>query len=202
MELIIVRGFNKRVVALPVVGIGAAALVALAGGVADAAVSTGTVTLTVSDSFIAQLAESGVALVPTDATVTYNSSADTVSIAYTATGGDATLTNGTGTIQLSGGLLGFSIAGKVVYLSSLEFDLYNGQFDGAVSGGTVTPLLDLAGNSTGTISGADQTFASNELNVDPEGAALLDGALDTGVFNTLANDGADAGSFSAAWTTG
>ncbi|HEV2636360.1 MAG TPA: hypothetical protein VGX23_14510 [Actinocrinis sp.] len=190
------RGLTKRAVVLPMAALSAAALVAVAGGVAQADVSAGTVTLTVNTSFLAQLAKSGVVLLPGDySSVTYNSSG-TVAVTYAATGGDASLVFSAGTVTASGGILGFSLNGHTVDLGSLLFDLTDAQFDGATSTSGEVPLVDLAGSQAGLISGTTQTYTASDLVIDPAGAALLDSALHTTAFY----GGQDVGSFAASWT--
>ena len=195
------RGLKLRTAAgVSVAALGAAGLVALTPVAANAAVSGGTVTLTVSSTFISQLAHSGVALVPKNAaSVTYNSTTGNVTITYTATGGDATLVNSAGTVTYSGGILGFSCDGGIhtVSLSGLQFDLTAAQFDGATSTSGETPLVDLAGNQFGLINAdGSQTYSSSDLVVDAAGAALLDSALHTNAFTA----GQDVGSFTTTWT--
>lgn len=193
---------TKRAIALPVAAVSALGLSIVSAGAAQAVTSItgGTVTLTVNASFIAQLAKSGVVLLPTDyASLTYNTSAQTVAITYDATGGDANLTEFAGSVDYSGGVLGFSLNGHAVDLNTLSFDLGNAQFDGATStsDGDV-PLVDLSGSLAGNINGVTQTFFSTDLVVDPAGAALLDSALHTTAFY----GGQDVGSFTTTWTTG
>jgi hypothetical protein len=192
------RGLTKRAVALPAAALGALALVGLGSGAAHAAVASGSVTLTVSGSFVAQLAKAGVVLVPENAaSVTYTSGTNTVAITYTATGGDATLVDFAGTISYSGSILGFSCRGKTVNLTGLLFDLTDAQFDGQTATSGETPLVDLAGSQSGNINGATQTYSSTDLQIDAAGAALLDSALGTKAFTA----GQSVGSFSTTWTT-
>jgi hypothetical protein len=195
--LFFVRGISKRVAALAVAGATAAGLVVAGAGAASADVSGGTVTLTLNESFIAQLAKDGVVVVPQNAaSVTVDSADGTVSIAFTATGGLGDLTYDGGTVNLSGSLLAFSLRGRCVTLSSLEFDLGNASFDGATSSGADTPLLDVAGTEVAGIVLPNETLTASQLTIDAAGAALLDGALHTSAFTA----GANVGSFSAAWT--
>jgi len=196
------RGIRKRAMALPAAAAGALALVMAGGGAAHAATfSSGTVSLTVSDAWVAQLAKAGVALVPQNySTLTFDNTAKTVTITFAATGGDANLGNGAGSLSLSGGILGFSLHGKTVSLGSLLFDLSNAQFDGATSTSGEVPLVDLAGSVDGTITpaadGTTQFIESSNLDLDAAGAALLDSALGTHAFTA----GQNIGAFSSTWT--
>jgi hypothetical protein len=193
-----VRSLGKRVLALPAAAAGAMALVAVGAGAAHAAAITGgSVTLTVKAAWVAQLAKAGVVVVPQgDSSLTYNAAAKTFSVTFAATGGDADLNLGAGSVDYSGSLLGFSCKGRTVSLGSLLFDLENGQFDGASAAGGELALADLGGTVDGTISGTTQTFESSDLDLDPAGAAYLDSALGTKAFTA----GQSIGSFSATWS--
>lgn len=193
------RGFSKRVLALPAAAAGAVALMAVGAGAAHAAaITSGSVTLTVKAAWFEQLAKAGVAVVPQNySALTYDSTAKTFAISFAATGGDANLNLGAGSVQYSGSLLGFSCKGKSVSLGSLLFDLTNGQFDGSASAATgEIALVDLGGTVDGTNSGTTQTFESSDLVLDSAGAAYLDSALGTSAFVA----GQSIGSFSATWT--
>ena len=189
----------RGVATLSAAALGAAGLVALTPVAANAAVSGGTVTLTVKASFISQLAHSGVAIVPSNAaSVTFNSDGS-VTIVYNATGGDANLVQSAGSINYTGGILGFSVNRNgfhSVSLGSLLFDLTDSQFDGATSTSGETPLVDLAGSQFGLINGSTQSYSASDLQVDAAGAALLDSALHTSAFAA----GQSVGSFTTTWT--
>jgi hypothetical protein len=184
--------------AFPAAAVGAAALVVAGTGTAHAAtVSGGSVTLTVNGSWVAQLASAGVVLVPQDfSSLTANSTTQTVAVTYAATGGDANLNLGAGSVTYSGGILGFSLRGRVVSLGSLLFDLTDGQFDFASGNSGEVPLVDLGGTVDGTINGSTQTFDASDLVLDQAGADFLNNALATHVFTA----GQSIGSFAASWT--
>jgi hypothetical protein len=188
-----------RAVATVSAALGAAGLVALTPVAAQAAVGSGTVSLTASAAFISQLAHSGVALVPQNAaSVTYNSDGS-VTVVYNATGGDANIKNTAGTISYSGAVLGFSVnRGGIHYtnISSLIFDLSGGVLYGENPTSGETALVDLAGQESGLVNGSAQTYSSTDLVIDPAGAALLDSALNTTAFS----GGQDVGTFSTTWT--
>lgn len=191
------RGISKRMAALAVAGATAGGLIVAGAGAASADVTGGTVTLTVNESFIAQLAEAGVVVIPENtASITLDNTNNTVSIAYTATGGIGDLTYDGGTVNLSGALLAFSFRGHSETLNSLEFDVGNASFDGATSSGAETPLLDLAGTESAGIDIPSETLTATQLTIDAAGAALLNGALHTNAFSA----GENVGSFSASWT--
>jgi hypothetical protein len=196
---ILVRGFSKRLAAVSATAVGALAFSLVGAGAADAAVASGSVTLTISDSFLSALAHHGVAVVPQNySSISYDNTAQTVTVTFAANGGNADLTNDNGTVNLNGGLIAVSCHGKQVSLSSLQFDLGNTQFDGAPNA-TVgeVPLVDLAGSQTGQITGTTQTYSASSLVVDAAGASYLDSALGTTAFAA----GQAVGSFSATWVT-
>lgn len=196
------RGITKRVMGTAAAAAGAFALVVSGSGAAHASsFVSGSVSVTVTASWYNQLRSHGVILVPQhDASLTYNSAAKTYTVTFTATGGDANLGTGAGSLQLAGGLLGFSCHGKTVSLGSLEFDMQNAAFDGATSTSGATLLADLGGSidatSTPATVGNTQVITSSDLDLDAAGAALLDSALGTTAFVA----GASIGSFSATWT--
>lgn len=186
---------SRRIFALSLAGATTAALVVVGAGAANADVSGGTVTLTVNDSYLAQLAEAGVVLVPESAAAV-TAAGGTVSVAFTATGGLGDLANFAGAVNLSGSVLALSLRGKVVTLADLNLNLNSGSIDGVTASGTDTPLFDLAGTQDATINGSDEQYQASELTIDPAGADLLDSALGTHVFTA----GQVIGSFSGDWT--
>ena len=195
------RAFTKRAVALTAVGAAASAAVMIGAGAASAAVTAGTITLTINDSYVAQLAKAGVAIVPQDAaSVTYDSSAGTVSITFTVTGGTGSLDNYAGAVDAGGALLAFSFDKGLhtASLASLNLNVFNDSFDATPSGGSDTPLLDLNGDISATDDDPAQSLAADQLTIDPAGAALLNADLHTNVFTANEN----IGTFSAAWTEG
>jgi hypothetical protein len=194
------RAFTKRAVALTAIGAATSAAVLISAGAASAATVTGgTITLTIDDSYIAQLAKAGVVLVPQgEASATYDNSAGTVTITFTVSGGTGSLDNYAGAVDATGSVLGFSIGNGVhaVDLTSLNFNVYNDSFDGTPSGGSDTPILDLNGDTSATIADPNQSITADQLTIDPEGASLLNAALGTNVFTANEN----IGTFAAAWT--
>jgi hypothetical protein len=195
------RAITKRAAALTAVGAAASAAVMIGAGAASADVSAGTITLTINDSYLLQLAKAGVVVVPQDAaSVTYSSTADTVAITFTVTGGDGSLDNYAGSVDASGALLALSIDKGLhaVDLGSLNFNVYNDSFDATASGGSDTPLVDLNGDVSASIADPAQSISADQLTIDPAGATLLNADLHTKTFTANEN----IGTFSAAWTVG
>ena len=193
------RAFSKRAVALAAVGAAASAAVVISAGAASADVTGGTITLTINDSYIAQLAKAGVVIVPENAaTVSYDSSADTVSITYTVNGGTGSLDNYAGAVDATGALLSLSVDHGLhtVSLGSLNLNVLFDSFNATPTGGSDTALLDLNGDISATDDDPAQSLAADQLTIDPAGAALLNADLHTSVFTANEN----IGSFSAAWT--
>ena len=195
------RAFTKRAVALTAIGVATSAGVMFSAGAASADVTGGTITLTINDSYIAQLAKAGVAIVPQGAaSVTYDTTAKTVSITFTVDGGSGSLDNYAGTVETSGSVLAFSCDKGLhtVSLGSLNFNVLFDTFDATPTGGSDTPLLDLNGDVSATINDPAQSIAADQLTIDATGAALLNADLHTTAFTADEN----IGSFSAAWTVG
>lgn len=195
------RAFTKRAAVLAAVGAVTSAGVMISAGAASADVTGGTITLTINDSYVAQLAEAGVVLLPQDAaSVTYDNSAGTLSITFTVSGGTGSLDNYAGAVDATGSVLGFSVDRglHVVDLSSLNFNVFNDSFDGTPAGGSDTPILDLNGDFTASRNDPNQSLTADQLTLDPAGAALLNSALNTSAFTANEN----IGSFSASWTVG
>jgi len=187
----------KRAVALPVAALSAVALSGLAAGPAFAADTvSGSVTLTVNASFLAQLAAHGIGFVPQNYTaLSYSNGAANVTFAETS--GNAEISTYSGTESYTGGILGFDIrTGHAVDLNTLIFDLGGTTFYGesSASGGEVA-LFDLAGAQNGFVSGTSETYAATGLTLDPAGADYLNSALHTTAFTA----GTEIGSFTAAW---
>jgi len=195
------RAFTKRAIALTAVGAAASAALIISAGAASADATGGTITLTINDSYIAQLAEAGVVILPQDdASVTYDNTAGTVSITYAVTGGDGSLDNYAGAVDASGSLLGFSIDHGLhtVELGSLNLNVFSDSFNATPTGGSDTALLDMNGDVNATIADPNQSLSADQLTIDPAGAALLDAALHTNAFTANQN----IGSINAAWTIG
>lgn len=195
------RALMKRAVAVTAVAAAASAAFVISAGAASAAATGGTITLTINDSYIAQLAKAGVAILPQDdASVTYDNTAHTVSISYAVTGGNGSLDNFAGAVDAGGSLLGFSIDDgvHVVELGSLNLNVLFDTFDATATGGSDTALLDLNGDIGASIDDPAQSLSADQLTIDPAGAALLNADLRTKAFSADQN----IGSFSAAWTVG
>lgn len=187
----------KRAVALPVAALSAVALTGIVAGTAHAAaVTSGSVTLSINTTFLQSLAKHGVSVSPHQATSVTKANGQ-VSVTFAATGGDANISTFSGTIATSGSLCIRDVkTGRGVNLSSLLFDLTDAQWDGQPSVAVgEQPLVDLAGTQSGNINGTTQTYVATDLTLDAAGAAYLDSALHTSAFVA----GTDIGSFSATW---
>ena len=196
------RNIAKRFLALPVAAAGAVALVVAGSGAAHASsFESGTVTVTINDSYLLQLAHHGILVLPQGYTsLTHNSTTHTETIVFTATTGDASLNNGVGTLSLSGDILVKHWCHSVK-LGSLNFNLTNASFDGATATSGDQPLVDLAGSVDGTVTpNADgsntQFIEASNLDIDTAGAAFLNSALGTSAFTA----GENIGSISSTWT--
>jgi hypothetical protein len=195
------RAFSKRAVALAAIGAAASAGVMISAGAASADATGGTITLTINDSYIAQLAKAGVVVVPENAaSVTSDNTAGTVSITFTVSGGTGSLDNYAGAIDATGALLSLSVDHGLhtVALGSLNFNVLFDSFNATPTGGSDTALLDLNGDINATDDDPAQSLSADQLTIDPAGAALLNADLHTNAFTANQN----IGSFSAAWTEG
>jgi hypothetical protein len=192
-------GSRTRAVAVSVAVAGAVALAVTTATAANAVtITSGTGTLTVNQSYLLNLAKQGVIAVPTQAqSVTYSSSAQTVTVVYTATGGDADVSSFSGEVDYSGGLTFFNgETGKHVSLSALNFQLIFDSFGGTASDGSMPTVLDAAGHHVATVSGSTQTFAASDLEIDSAGATYLNGVLGTSAFH----GGDQVGTFATSYT--
>lgn len=192
-------GSKFRVVALPVVAVGALALVGVTAGQANAeTIASGTGTFTVPLSVETTLAHSGVVVVASDAaSSSYDNTTKTFTVVYTATGGDADVSNFDGTVDYSGGTKVVNVVnGKSVTLSALQLDLLDGQVD-LTANGAANPYLDLGGTQSAAINGVSQSFSSSELTLDSAGADYLNKALGTRAFRS----GTDFGSFTTTYSS-
>ena len=195
--------------AVPAAAAGLAAGAAFAAPAAHAQTANtdtdtgGTVAITVPESYIAQLAKAGVVEFPVPASeLSVDHSSKTVTVTFTVTGGDADISVFSGSLDLSGTV---DVAGvrhpHPVTLGSLQLDVFNGQLDATPAGSsTPVPLLDVAGNTSFTVTpgatSAADTYSSDEMTVDPAGAAYLNSALGTSAFQA----GQNVGTMSASWT--
>jgi hypothetical protein len=196
-----------RALAVPVAaaGLAAGAFAAPAAQAQTVNIDTsGTVTFTIPLSYVAQLAKAGIVVFPTPLSeLSVNKSAKTATITTTVTGGDADVSVLYGALDLSGNL-NFVHAQrpvKTASLGGLQLDIGNAQVDGTPKGST-TPvvLMDASGDITtsvtpGTTSTTD-TYASDQVVIDPAGAAYLDSKLHTTEFQA----GQTVGTLSATWT--
>jgi hypothetical protein len=197
-----------RALAVPVAAVGIAAGAAAAAPAADAQTvnidTSGTVTVTVPLSYIAQLADAGVVEFPVPLSeLSVSTSNETATVTFNVTGGDADVSVFYGSLDLSGSVDVADANGNLLTLTGLQLNVNTGQILGTPSGSsTQVPLLDLAGNvvSTSTPSStagtSSDTYTSSELTIDPAGASYLDSALGTSAFQA----GQNVGSLAASWT--
>jgi hypothetical protein len=196
-----------RALAVPVAaaGIAAGAFAAPAAQAQTTSIDTsGTVAITIPLSLVAQLEKAGICVFPTPASeLSVNTTTGTATITSPVSGGSADVSVLYGTLYLDG-QLHFTRNGhptEAANLNGLHLDIGNAEFDATPKGST-TPvvLLDASGDITtsvtpGTTSTTD-TYASDQLVLDPAGAAYLDSALDTTAFSA----GQTVGTLSATWT--
>ena len=174
--------------AWPAIAVGALALAAIAVPADAAPAASGTGTITVNLAAQASLAENFVIAVPaSDLSVSYDKTANTVSVAYSVTG------VGGGAVNFGdGGATVVNITnGKTVDLVDLTLDLATDQLVFTPEHGSPVAVLDLTGSVT---TGSDGVSAS-ALSVDAAGAADLDGALATTAFHA----GSQVGSFTSSF---
>ena len=188
-------GSKFRVLALPVVAVGALALLGVTAGQADAeTIASGTGTFTVPLSVETTLAKAGVIVEASgDASSSYDSASKTFTVTFTATGGNADVSNFDGTVDYAGGVQVVNVHnGRSVTLDSLAFDLLDDQID--LAG---TAYLDLGGTQSAAIHGTSQTFSASSLTVDAAGASALNTALGTCAFTA----GTEFGSFTTTYSS-
>jgi hypothetical protein len=195
-----------RFLAVPVAAVGIAAGVAVAAPAAHAQTvnldTSGTVTITVPLSFVAQLAEAGIVVFPDPLSeLSVSTTSETATITFSVTGGTGDVSVFAGAVDLSGSLDVQRHHCKVTF-TGLQLDVANGQVDGTPAGST-TPvvLLDLGGNitfsSTGSAGSFSDVYDASDLTVDADGASYLDSALHTSAFQAGQDTGA---SLAASWT--
>jgi hypothetical protein len=200
-----VRRSLARVLAAPVVAVGAVAGFAVAAPSASAQPANvdtgGTVSITVPLSFVEQLAKAGIVEFPVPLSdLSVNTSNETATATFTVTGGDADVSIFYGSLDLSGSVDVGDANGNLLTLGGLQLDVLNGQFD-ATPAGSSTPvvLLDLKDNTSGVTPGTGSTtdvYDSSDLVIDSAGAAYLDSALGTSAFQA----GQQVGTLSSTWT--
>ena len=165
----------------------------------------GTAAITEPYSYIAQLAKQGVVEVPfgKGVSVTNDPTTQTVTTTFTVTGGNADTSTLSGALNVGGELIIVHAAKgqkpRSVILTNIAVSL-DADAIVATPKGSTTPvsLLDIGGDVTfgGSPSTGTETLTSDDLSVDPAGAAYLNSALDTTAFVS----GDTAGSLSATWT--
>jgi hypothetical protein len=166
--------------------------------------TSGTVTLTIPLSYVAQLAKAGIVVAPTPLSeLSVNTSTQTVTITTTVTGGTADVSVFYGLLDISGNLDFAHILPPVgaASLGSLAVDVGNAQIDGTPAGSsTPVVLMDISGDITTSVtpgtSGTTDTYDSDQLVIDPAGAAYLDSTLHTSEFQA----GQTVGTMAATWT--
>lgn len=196
-----------RFMAVPVAAAGASAVAlfaaspAFAQGVTD---TGGSAAITTPFSYIAALAKAHIAEVPLPpATVSVDTSAQTVTTTFPVTGGDADTGTLSGALDVGGTLKVLSLQHRHLYqvtLTNIAVSLDSDAIVATPQGSTTqVPLLDIGGDVTVT-QGSSQSLTSDDLSVDPAGAAYLDKALHTSAFQNAVTAGVNTGSLNASWT--
>jgi hypothetical protein len=177
------------------VGAGAAAVAPAASAATD---TSGTVAITLPDSYVAQLAKAGVVEFPVPLSeLSADSSAKTVTVTFTVTGGNADERADFGSLDLSGTVDVVDANGNTLTLGTLQLNLRAGTISAVPAGGTTAvPLLDLGGGGTAGPGSTTQTLTEPGLLIDPAGATYVNNALDTTAFTA----GQNIGSLAATWT--
>ncbi|MFG3051033.1 hypothetical protein ACGFZP_08785 [Kitasatospora sp. NPDC048239] len=185
---------------------GAAVVLAVTGmsgaAVADAAPAapTGSAVVHENTAFLKESALNGLVVIPLPtATPSYDSTSG-FSTSFPVTGGDVNLQGYYGNVQLGGSLLFVNLfTGKSAVFKQLAFSADSWAITGVPVGGTApVALLDPAGTTDITRSGATQTVTAADLRVDAEGAQFVDAKLNTSFFK----GGQSVGNFSLTFTTG
>lgn len=195
-----------RILAVPVAVAGIAAGTAVAAPSAFAAsslnVTSGSVALTINDSYTAQLAKAGVVEFPVPLSdLTADNTNQTVTATFAATGGVANLAVSFGSVNLAGQIV-VSTRHRCVTLNNLVLNVRNSDIEGTPAGSsTPVPLFDLENDIaswTGTTPSPQftDTLISQQVVVDPAGADYLNGALGTTAFQA----GQVVGTANATWT--
>jgi hypothetical protein len=199
-----------RALAVPVaaLGIAAGAFAAPAAQAQTTNIDTsGTVALTIPLSYLAQLAKAHVIVFPTPLSeLSVSKTSQTATITMRVTAGDADVSVFVGSLDMSGKIHFVRVCRRAesAALGNMQLDIGDAELV-ATPKGSSTPvaLLDVAGNVTFGFTpsptnplAATDTYSSNELVVDPAGAAYLDSKLGTKTFKA----GQTVGSLSATWT--
>jgi hypothetical protein len=170
-------------------------------GSASATVVSGTGTVYMTKSYIANMAAYGITMTPQNP----DSVNTTLLPGYTITtwstdGGDANLKACTGTEDLNGGMLVTdSETGRELLLTDVRFDVATDSIDYTVTtpaGSETIAALDLAGLQGGVVAGTNAVYGASELFVNPEAAVALDTVLGTTAFE----DTGLFGAFSTSYT--
>ncbi|MFJ3787973.1 hypothetical protein [Kitasatospora sp. NPDC090091] len=161
---------------------------------------TGSAVVHESTAFLKDAALSGVVVIPLPAATPSYDSTTGFSTTFPVTGGDANLQGYYGNVELGGSLLFINVfTGKSALFKQLAFSADTFQVTGVLAGGAApVALLDPAGMTDITRSGATQTVTSTDLKVDAEGAQVLDGKLNTSFFK----GGQSVGDFTLTFTAG
>ncbi|MBF9070019.1 hypothetical protein [Streptacidiphilus fuscans] len=184
--------FTRSVVVLSAAALAASVAAAFGPSASAATPASGSLTLTASTAFAHGAVCDGLFVsVGSPATSSWSGTTGGTAV-LPVTGGDANLTQFVGSAQLGGSLTVVDVAtGHSVTFSQLTFDDFAGVFSGVPQGGTApVALLDPSGDLSVSASGGVQTFSASESDLDPAGAAYLDGALHTAFFQGGAAVGA------------
>ncbi|MEV0534311.1 hypothetical protein [Kitasatospora sp. NPDC050463] len=185
---------------------GAAVVLAVTGmsGAAAADVApaapTGSAVVHENTAFLKDSALNGLVVIPLPtATPSYDSTTG-FSTSFPVTGGEVNLQGYYGNVQLGGSLLFVNLfTGKSAVFKELAFSADSWAITGVPVGGTApVALLDPAGTTDITRSGATQTVTAADLRVDAEGAQYVDTKLNTTFFKA----GQSIGTFSLSFTAG
>ena len=201
--------------AAPVAAAGIVAGMVLAPSAANAQTTvnidtSGTVQLTIPLSYVAQLAKAGIFMLPSPLSeLSFNKADKTETITTTVTGGDADVSVFAGALDMSGKLNFLRIGhGKppvaTASLGSLQTDIGNSDLAATPAGASApVALMDFGGDinfsftpSTTNPNATIDTYSSDQVVIDPAGAAYLDSKLGTTAFTA----GQTVGSLSATWT--
>ncbi|HTU73318.1 MAG TPA: hypothetical protein VMG38_07340 [Trebonia sp.] len=206
-----------RLLAILLAAAGLAAGAAVAAPVANAQTTEsdfdtgGTVSLTVPLSYIGQLARAGIVELPAgQPELSVSGAAETATVTFVVTGGNADVSVFRGALDLSGSIVVVDVRRHHRYvhrfqvkLHDLQLDVSQGEIDGTpANSSTPAVLLDLGSDSftfspvSGDPNGFSDTLSSTAVTVDPAGASYLDGALHTRAFQA----GQAVGSLAASWS--
>lgn len=190
---------NRTVVrALAGAAVLAATAVAVPTAGATGTPASGTVAVTVSNTFLSQALQNGIAAVPLPtATGSYDSAAGATAT-FPVTGGTANLPRFSGTITLGGGLaFADAITGKIVCFHQVAFGGDTEALTAVPDGGsTPVTLFDMGLDTVGSGVGTTPQTLAGEADLDASGAAYLNNALHTSFFTV----GQNVGTLSVSYT--